>query len=271
MYRDDSEPVDSTEAFLARAISSIGMADFVPTTLDYLRCAAPFRGCFLTILNGTKRPEHVYDNVRAERRSVVIDRWLDGAYLLDPFYTVVRDLEGDAVLCLRETAPDRFPQSTYFMEYYRAIRLRDEVAVLIGLPDGSTLFYSIGRTGDDPRFSARDIAALRRVLPVAAALNRRHFADRMPSHAASAGDDAAQGTGVAAAFAHFGQAVLTEREREIAGLILKGHSSQSIARNVDIKPGTVKIHRKNIYRKLGISSQNELFAMFLSTVGTDRA
>ena len=60
--------------------------------------------------------------------------------------------------------------------------------------------------------------------------------------------------------------MLTHRECEIAGLILKGHSSKSIARIIEISPGTVKIHRKNIYRKLGISSQSELFSLFLGNL-----
>nr|WP_246739578.1 helix-turn-helix transcriptional regulator [Martelella sp. HB161492] len=56
---------------------------------------------------------------------------------------------------------------------------------------------------------------------------------------------------------------LTGREREIAALILKGHSTGSIALTTGITAGTVKIHRKNLYRKLGISSQGELYHLFL--------
>ncbi len=260
MYRDDSRDGETAEEFLAHAITSVGTAEFVPALLEYLRCAGQFRGCFLSILDGAKRPGHAYDNVRAEKRASVIDQWLDGAYLLDPLYAAAENLKGDAVLRLRDVAPDRFQQSTYFQEYYKAIRLIDEAAILINLPDGRRLFYSIGRIGEEPRFSARDIAGLRRVLPVAAALNRRHFADRRPEIEGSSGAD------IDAAFAHFGENVLTPREREIAGLILKGHSSKSIARIVEISPGTVKIHRKNIHRKLDISSQNELFALFLGSL-----
>jgi DNA-binding CsgD family transcriptional regulator len=49
-------------------------------------------------------------------------------------------------------------------------------------------------------------------------------------------------------------------------MILQGHSSKSIARQIGIAPGTVKLHRKAIYRKLGITSQSELFASFLQTL-----
>ena len=57
---------------------------------------------------------------------------------------------------------------------------------------------------------------------------------------------------------------LTRREREVVRLVLRGHSSNSIGRQFKITTGTVKIHRKNIYAKLGISSQSELFSHFIS-------
>ena len=53
------------------------------------------------------------------------------------------------------------------------------------------------------------------------------------------------------------------REREIVSMILQGHSTESVALRLDISPGTVKVHRKNIYRKLKVSSQGELFAAFM--------
>ena len=64
-----------------------------------------------------------------------------------------------------------------------------------------------------------------------------------------------------------GFAVLSAREREIVALILKGHSSKSIAWQLAIAVGTVKNHRKNIYRKLAITSQSALFARFLRGIG----
>lgn len=50
----------------------------------------------------------------------------------------------------------------------------------------------------------------------------------------------------------------------------KGHSSLSIALHVDTAEGTVKNHRKSLYRKLGISSQSELFHLFVNQLLQDR-
>ncbi|MBT6825500.1 MAG: helix-turn-helix transcriptional regulator, partial [Rhodospirillales bacterium] len=50
---------------------------------------------------------------------------------------------------------------------------------------------------------------------------------------------------------------------EVVSLILRGYSSISIGSMLDISVSTVKVHRKNIYAKLHISSQAELFSLFL--------
>lgn len=258
---DVTAPTDmqdaATEEALARAITAIGSAAFVPRALDYLRSVAPFQGCFLTLLDGSRPPVHVYDNVRDELRSHVVDYYLDGVYLLDPFFVTYRREAPNGVFSLREVAPDRFQQSTYFRTYYGAIQLQDEVAILIELPTGKHLFYSIGRRSGERKFAARDLRGLRRLYPVFAAMNRRHFAQE--SYARQEG-------GIDSAMEGFGAGVLTDREREIAILILKGHSTRSIAEEIGVMPGTVKIHRKNFYRKLDISSQSELFSTFLASL-----
>lgn len=58
---------------------------------------------------------------------------------------------------------------------------------------------------------------------------------------------------------------LTPRELQVVGLVLEGHSSESIASVLGISAGTVRIHRKNIYAKMRISSQRELFSIFVRT------
>ncbi len=69
-----------------------------------------------------------------------------------------------------------------------------------------------------------------------------------------------------AAFASFGREVLTAREQEIVRLLLAGHSTKSAARELDISDGTVKVHRKHIYQRLDVSSQSQLFQLFLEHV-----
>jgi two-component system response regulator DctR len=57
-------------------------------------------------------------------------------------------------------------------------------------------------------------------------------------------------------------AALTEREREVLDKLLTGSSSKQIARELDISPRTVEIHRQHVLRKLGVASVRELIGLF---------
>ncbi len=61
--------------------------------------------------------------------------------------------------------------------------------------------------------------------------------------------------------------MLTHRERQISQLLLRGHSSKSVARELKIAPGTVMVHKRNLFAKLGISSQYELFSLLIDDLG----
>lgn len=51
---------------------------------------------------------------------------------------------------------------------------------------------------------------------------------------------------------------LSQREREVTGLLLHGNTVPAIARKLFISENTVRGHTKNIYRKLGVHSKQEL-------------
>ena len=57
---------------------------------------------------------------------------------------------------------------------------------------------------------------------------------------------------------------LTPREQEIFTLLLKGTSPKEIAYTLKISYETVHHHQKNMYRKLGIQSIQELFAKYMN-------
>ncbi len=52
---------------------------------------------------------------------------------------------------------------------------------------------------------------------------------------------------------------LTTRQRDVAELIIAGHSNKSIARELGISLATVKDHVHAILQRLGLSSRTELF------------
>jgi len=59
---------------------------------------------------------------------------------------------------------------------------------------------------------------------------------------------------------------LTPREREIAEQICQGLGNGGIAKNLRIKPGTVKTHTRNIYRKVRVKNKIAMLLRFLTDV-----
>ena len=50
---------------------------------------------------------------------------------------------------------------------------------------------------------------------------------------------------------------LTQRQREVLGLLRDGHSNKQIARKLDLSEGTVKVHCLAIFRELGVANRTQ--------------
>jgi DNA-binding CsgD family transcriptional regulator len=62
------------------------------------------------------------------------------------------------------------------------------------------------------------------------------------------------------------QAALTNREREVMRLLIRGHTNLAIANALLISEGTVKYHVKNILRKLQATSRADAISRYLRAV-----
>lgn len=61
-------------------------------------------------------------------------------------------------------------------------------------------------------------------------------------------------------------AELTPREREIAALLVEGKTSKLIARQIDLSPRTVEMHRAKLMRKFNSSTSSELVHKLLGII-----
>ena len=61
-------------------------------------------------------------------------------------------------------------------------------------------------------------------------------------------------------------ATLTVREREVATLVAKGLSNKEVARHLNLREGTVKIHLHKILTKLAVKNRTVLAAMTLRDI-----
>jgi two-component system nitrate/nitrite response regulator NarL len=53
------------------------------------------------------------------------------------------------------------------------------------------------------------------------------------------------------------QTELSDRENEILGCLVSGHSNKTIARKLDIAEATVKVHVKGLLRKMQVSNRTQ--------------
>ena len=210
---------------------------------------------------GSARPLDLYDDFPADRRLLHVEEYQEGPYLLDPFFLASIDLAEPGLWRLKEIAPDRFYQGEYWRNYYAQTGLAEEVGYLIDINENLVIVVSLMRK--EKRFSNAEIRALKGVWPIVDAACRQNWRDIALDEAEAA---PAIEERIEQAFYSIGEGVLTPRERQVVELTLRGHSADAIGRILGISSGTVRIHRRNIYSKLRISSQGELFSKFITAM-----
>lgn len=251
-----------TEEHLGQAIGALGTEGFGPALYAWLRRCFEIDNTTMLAYFQTRRPEVLFcrSQVPAVHEKIWSD-YIHGAYLLDPFHElhVARAQEG--LYRLRDFAPDHFQRNEYFASYYRRTTLIDEIAYVAYPADGVSVQICLGRDASSGRaYSARDLEVAQRLSAIACQLVAKQW-----SGLSSSGDytDAALVRRVRERLAERHGIGLSQRQSEVALLILRGHSSMSIGLRLEISAQTVKVFRKQLYRKCAISSQAELFSLLM--------
>jgi DNA-binding CsgD family transcriptional regulator len=102
------------------------------------------------------------------------------------------------------------------------------------------------------------------VLPVIFASAAKHH--ELTAAASRRDTDSQTHRKVQSTIENFARSLLTQRERQVLFYMISGYSSALTAQRLNATEGTIKIHRKNIYRKLDIGSQAELFSLFINCI-----
>lgn len=248
-------------ADVAQVIDSIEKPELPQNISKLLRNIAEFDYTVIFGYVGTSPPLALFNDFPDDRRRLHVDEYLEGPYLLDPFFLASTGTVAPGLWRMSEIAPDRFYQGEYFRNYYAQTGLAEEVGYLIDVHENLSIVVSLMRR--TRRFSKADIKALKAVWPIIDAACRRNW------HATATSDER-QAPGleksVERAFLSIGEGILTPREREVVEHTLRGNSADAIGKMLGIASGTVRIHRKNIYSKLRISSQGELFSEFILAI-----
>ncbi|MCW1956427.1 MAG: helix-turn-helix transcriptional regulator [Roseobacter sp.] len=248
---------------LTKAMAAVQNESFFKALKNLLRAKLHFDTLLILQFTRGSPPELISGWLR---RPIIpreaLTAYIEGAYRLDPFYQFTQTPPDGALYRLADIAPDRFFTGEYYLQYYSETHLCDEVGLLLPLGSGTMAHLSMSRREEAGPFKRKELQCLQHYSPLLLHLLKAHCAERQgqvsqsqPSPAQPFADviqaELAQALGV-----H-----LTRREAEISELVIQGHSNASAALKLGIAYETVKVHRRNIYRKLSISSQGELFAL----------
>ena len=248
---------------LGRVVECLTHADFWPAIADFLRQICAFDEFAVFHYVWSDPPRRIFDCHPCPERDKLHGELLSAAYLIGPYYNrIVRTQADVGFYHIDEIAPDEFRESEYHRIYYRAKRATDEGMYYVPLAPGFSVGLLSERREPSLGFSTDELQGMRAVVPlVSESVRQRWTLVEAPSERT-----VPVGEQMVTALECFGRKVLSEREREIAELILRGHSSKSGARKLGISPETERVHRKRLYQKLDVSSQAELFWLFIQSV-----
>ncbi len=244
---------------LAALIRALGTPVFAEALLDAACCGVTHDASALMVLHPAAPPAVLVDRLKPAERGYLYGDYLSGVYLLSPFCRAARGLKAPKVARIMDIAPHGFTQSEYYRRYFALIGVDDMLGVLIPASENETVFMSFSRNSGAARFALGEVRSISSTCDILRAATLRHteLAGPLASrHIAAAAAPARQQERASG---------LTAREAQVVNLMLEGHSSRAIGEALRISGETVRVHRRHIYEKLGVSSQGELFRWFLST------
>jgi DNA-binding CsgD family transcriptional regulator len=263
------EPLDRPLAWVSqwsgRLLAACQGSDALDTLHRFLGALAPVTNFIVFEFARDRQPVLVDSNYDRAYMQSAMAPYCGGLYLLDPFWRTVVDGRAGLVR-MDDIAPEDFRQSEYFLRHYQATDVVDELRFVVPLASGACVHVFVEREGPLPAFDEDERSRFGDVEPLVRAFVERHVAWLDTQRTAT--PPQRPGFDLREQIRSMQPGDITARETDIIELMLKGHAAKSMARTLDIEEGTVTNHKRNIYAKLGIHSQAQLFDRFLRTLTT---
>jgi DNA-binding CsgD family transcriptional regulator len=258
---------DTYHNTLPTVIDSIGSENFPVALLEFIRSIARFDSAVIMAYPETSALQVIHNALHAGDQSGFGTSYQEHLWLLSPLYLSAKSgVRG--FFHILDIAPENFEHSEYYNLYYHSNGVKDQVGFLVESGDGTPIAISLERTPALRSFSKTDKERLKNGAEILSSLVKKHWPGGM-SNAASASTETLETNlyhHVETLLSQFGSSFLTPRERDVVQLVLKGYPSKVAAQRLGISSQTEQVHRKNIYKKLGLSSHGELFSLFFDAL-----
>jgi DNA-binding CsgD family transcriptional regulator len=249
---------------LGLAISALGTDEFFPALVEAVRSRVPIAYPQFWLYHSSLPPRVLYHEIPAPAVASQIDDYLDGPYREDPFFQTSMDRPKSRVYLLSRVTTGRLEESSYYNDYYSSTGTVDEAVYLSLLSRGNVINLSMMRLPKQGRFSDEEYQLLYSLAEPISSLLRIH--SEFDAFAVSNLIQPEIDGQIDLAFRTFGASLLSPREKDVLELMLRGYGTDTSASRLSIARETVRRHRKSIYRKLDVSSQTDLFSLFLNAL-----
>ena len=252
---------------LSALVGAVG-TDQLGATLDaVLRHTLDFDMSCVYLFRFNHNAVLIHDGYNASVPATTLSAYLRGGYLLDPFYVACTNDHPAGLWRMSDLAPDSFYTSGFSIskDIHPCVSsshgtLIEELGFIIPIHSRVSVVYSLMRSSANGVFHEHELTALKALAPMINSLVQMHCRLQHPECYTDTQHSEAQSED---AFVDILQGQLTETQRYIAKLVLQGHSNASVADVLRISEGTVKVHKHNIYQRLNISNNSDLFRLFI--------
>lgn len=251
---------------VANLVDAIGHHQFLSELASVGESIMGFDSTLISAFLSREKPQLLYSNLKTSDEKPTLAPYFDGAYLLDPLYCLYRESASDGVYPLSDIAPGDFFSSEYYLNYYQQTGIVSETGVIINVHKDIAIAISYGIRSEF--IDQNNIQIFQTFFPIIKAACKQHWQQesQLAPLLQTIHMGGEFGSTLDRAFRNFGSEYLTPRECEIVHLILKGYASKAISELLGISLETVKVHRKRFHAKLDISSQSELFSLFIDAI-----
>ena len=215
-------------------------------------------------------PEVVEHRTSSEARERQIGDYRNGFYLIDPFYLAIERATLAQAISLRDVVDqEEFETSEFYVRHYNETKLVDELCFVLSDGKKGYILLSFARTVENGRYTKGELDCAKALAPVVLAALGSGWQHLAIAHGLTtpSPEEMKLHENLKLARNNFGRSLLTDREFEVAQMMLRGHPVDVISKRLKMAEGTTKVHRRNIYRKLDINSKAELFSLFIDVVG----
>ena len=259
---------------ISNAIDAVGK-DRLPTLLiKLIKFRIKIDAAILIIYRPESKPILLNSTFKEKRAKLGLNNYINDTFVLNPAYLSFKKGETRGITKITEISGKDSIKSVHYTNY-KIKEARDEdlgfltegwperleeISILFDLPNkemGELAIFKKKISG----FNKSDLNTLQVLEPLIYSIFKNHWSTARQSIICKNSMPTKN-----TRYDSFEENTLSPREMEVAKLIFEGHSGNSIAANLDIAIATVKSHRKNMYKKLGIGSQQELFSRYIDSI-----